>query len=244
MAKHVIIFLCLGDQRLVVLDPGEAERRCDSGENKLHDEHEDDSSVSHRFELTELVLRLHRILEDFRVVASEDGDTMNKLSVTQAAASEHDVIDTERNLTTRRALDVTIVLVNDIVRHLTIDDTLEVLVKTLVLRQVLGSTARLKVCLTIQVLGLDVKRVLLLRTVDNADVARRELISHELDDVADAHVLPNLIFPCLFLTIIDLHFFIVLERVLLAFLVVFEQILHHGQEHNKHERYSHGRFTS
>ena len=161
-------------------------------------------------------------------MAREDDYTMNKLGVTQAAASEHDVIDTERNLAIIISLNVTIELVDKIVGNLTVDDTLEVLVQKLFLREVFRSTARLKICLTIQVLGFDVKRILLLGTVENADVARRELVSHDLDDVTDAHVLPSYIFPFLFLGAIDFNSFIVLKRVLLAFLVVFEQIFHHG----------------
>ena len=65
-------------------------------------------------------------------MAREDNDAVHKLSITQAAASKHDVIGAKRNFAIS-FFDITVVLINKVVGNFTVNDSFEVLVQTLIL---------------------------------------------------------------------------------------------------------------
>lgn len=98
MAKLVVILFSFRDKCLIARDPFETKGCSDDCADNLHHKNNRDCSVRKLLQFAELILRSSCVLENLGIVTSEDNNAVNEFGVTQAAASQHDVLGSERNL--------------------------------------------------------------------------------------------------------------------------------------------------
>lgn len=125
-------------------------------------------------------------------MAGEDGNGVDKLGVSKAAASQDNVVDVNRD---KLAIEVNVAreLSDDRIWSFTIDLGLacsHLLIQVLVLVQMIGSLPHFQIGLSVETLGLNIKRVLIFRAVDDDNVTWGELITLELDEATSADILP------------------------------------------------------
>ena len=178
-----------------------------------------------------LVGRAGAVLLDLRIMASVDNYAGDVFSIPERHASKGNVIVRKRRDIAIH-VEVTVKLIDPVVWLFDIDDTIQILERALCkrLNQLLGDGFQFQICLSIEVLSLNVKHTFGFSRVKDDHVCREKRILMDPDDISNLREAPLFLFETVGLLRENFTIGIVLSSIFFMSLIVFICVLDHGED--------------